>query len=174
MRTIEIAFFALVAVAGAAVGGVGLWLHFDQFVLQANDSAEDVRLRIARVKEMGAGALAFQKGNARPPTSRDLNCKTKSCGKYQVWLWKATPEPDGTFTIRYTAPGATPKLPPRYLTWYSRDGSTDLDNYEKPWQWYVRFIPWAVFDLAVIALPWIAFALWRRRKRRAELRGDTK
>jgi hypothetical protein len=157
--------FVAASVFCAAVGGVALmFLNYD---LAPAQKANDVRLDIARLKQMGAAVEKFLGAHDRLPTDSEITCDFAPCRGATLIVWHAAWEPDGTFSLVHTSLGVpfTPVETTR-TTWYSRDGTTDRDGYDQPWRWQVRYFLIASVDVGVILLPWLVLlVLWIRRQR---------
>jgi len=168
MDETEGCLFSLFAIPFALLGAVALWLHAESHLLHARSNANDTRLAVERVASMASVVQSYQKTAGRLPTSREINCNWKPCPIGLLWVWKVTPEPNNQFALTYTSLGVPfgPSVASPNVTWYSQSAGTDHDNLVQSWQWRIWFFPYAMADLTIIVLPWIAYALILRHRRR--------
>jgi len=136
-----------------------------RYGLTAEQKANDVRLNIGRLHEMVARIEGFRQTEGRLPTQAEINCDWKPCPEFQPFVWRIAPESDGTFSLRYHSLGVMfSPVRSYYVTWYSRDRTTDYDGWDQAWRWRLGSWLMAVLGITVIVFPWVAWPPFRRRK----------
>lgn len=164
--------FICVVMVFAAIGGAFLYVHAATYLVMGASNSKDTRLEVQRMKAMAVEVDRHVLEHGALPTAEQLNCDWEPCERHEryVWTWSIEAKPEGGYILSLHSLGV-PFMPLGSVAGDkvhldSSDHSTDRDHLVHPWQWHVRFIPYAAAGILIVLLPWAGRILRRIERHR--------